>query len=190
MLLGMLLVLAAFVGPTCSIVGHDAFTLDENEIGVDVIAPAAPEVELSEIRRGRGPEGVGCSQQTSSCDDIGIFSLEVKATDDRSADDQLGFVFALHDGELPDGLALPDEPVRPSSGTVVFSWIDGASDSQEQIDFELEVRAIDRGGNVGAPTTIAVRQPTFWAGLDAGWLLLMLIISTRSSRSRGSPRAR
>ncbi len=142
----------------CSFAGQTPHQLDEAEIVADAAAPGRPDVEGVGITRGRGPRDVGCSQQVSSCDDMGVIELSVSAADDRSPADELGYRLSLASGELPAGLQLPAGAVRAERGLIVLPWSDGASDDQEAFSFELSLVAVDLAGNEGPPTQVPLRS--------------------------------
>ena len=59
--------------------------------------------------------------------------------------------------------------VRLFDGTMWVRWLDGATDDQDSLDFDLEVRAIDLAGNVSAEAAIVkVRQDTGGCSMGRG----------------------
>lgn len=115
------------------------------------------------IQRGRGPKDEGCGKQSgTSCDDIGTLTLHFAPSADPDSDTSaVGYRLRVTGGALPPGLQLPSEPlvgmgVAPQSeGTLFLTWIDGASDDQESVDFSLTLTPVDADGNTG-PTSPAV----------------------------------
>jgi hypothetical protein len=100
------------------------------------------------------PGGCGAS---SSCDGTGTVSIVVQAEDDATPPESMGFRMELVSGSLPPGLSLPDGPVRghargDGSVGLILAW----SPRADSMDFVVEVSAVDRAGNAGDPTPIAV----------------------------------
>jgi hypothetical protein len=145
----------------CSLAGWTNLVLDPTEQAADRTPPSAPTVSGLRIGRGRGPERSGCGMSASSCDDMGTVIFAVSATDDRTATNALGYRITFVRGVMPPGLQLPQGDVLSGTdGTFTLFWTDGASDEQEELDFALEVRAVDRGGNVSATgTRVEVQSP-------------------------------
>lgn len=133
--------------------GQTEHFFDAVEQVEDVTAPSTPSFEVEAIQRGVGPERAGCGQQSStSCDDLGWITLRLlDVSDDRTARAEMGYLIETQ-GEVPEGLSVPDVPVRFDDNTFVLVWIDGAHDHQERIDFTVTMRAVDLGGNVSDPS--------------------------------------
>jgi hypothetical protein len=118
-------------------------------------APPAQVREVSvDVRRGRGPGGGGCDGESStSCDDLGRIALHVEPpADDRSAPEAIGYRLELVEGELPEGVRLPTEPVRPDGASIGLVWVDGADDAQERVSFSLRLIPVDASGREGPPS--------------------------------------
>lgn len=128
--------------------------VDERERELDHSPPPSPDAALVDLRRGKGPTvGEDGSVSVSSCDDLGWISLRVEvARDDRTPDDELGYLVRHVDGDLPEGMRLSENAVRHPSGQLVLHWIDGASDQQEPIDFAVSVVVVDLAGNESEPS--------------------------------------
>jgi hypothetical protein len=149
----------------CKIVGNQPHTLDAQAQSSDSTPPGAPTVAVESIRRGKGPEGSGCSQSASSCDDLGSIALLVSATDDQSPPEKTGYRIEIASGTLPSGLTLPGTDVRGmGDGRLFFGWNDGNTDAQEPLSFSLMIRAVDLAGNVGQPATIQITDPGAGSG--------------------------
>ncbi|MBZ0236152.1 MAG: hypothetical protein K8M05_27745, partial [Deltaproteobacteria bacterium] len=94
----------------------------------------------------------GCG--AGSCGDIASVHVTVEASDDRAPADRLGYELRLAGGALPRGLALPAGPVLPGGGAGnIILFFDPDVD---ELDFVLEVRAVDLNGNRGEPTTVRI----------------------------------
>jgi hypothetical protein len=150
----------------------------------DTTPPSAPTATVGSIRRGKGPETNGCSQSTSSCDDLGSIYIALTATDDEATPDQMGFQLELTDGALPSGLTLPSSPVLATAGHLYLAWGDGATDEQEAIAFTLAIRAVDLAGNISPPTTVKVASEgsgcSLAGGLRSSWattVVLFLLVA-------------
>ena len=104
-----------------------------------------PEVIIREILRGR--DGVG-----SMCADAG--TIEVEFTNHRRL---TGYKFIVVEGEDSESI-FPKKAITPKSGrkSVVFVWLDGASDIQEPINLKLKVVAVNSLGAESKPTEILV----------------------------------
>jgi hypothetical protein len=130
------------------------------------VAPTLPPL-TAQIRRGTGPQQMGCAQSASSCDDIGSVSFQAGATDDVTPPEHIGYRFTLEAGALPAGLTLPGA-VEPFAAQLTLLWIDGATNDQESIDFTLRVVAIDAAGNESAAQTVRVSDDAGGACAVAG----------------------
>lgn len=150
--LALLLVIAwPHRAQACSFEVSRKLELDPAEQAVDRTAPGDVVPGAVSIKRGVGPRSEGCDgQMATSCDDLGQLVIGLTApTDDRTPGTKLGYRVRLVGGALPPGLTLPTEPVTAveRSGGLVFVWIDGATDEQEEISFDITVTAVDLAGN-------------------------------------------
>ena len=154
----------------CSLVGNAPHVLDASEQAIDRVAPARPTgVAAVQVKRGRGP-AVGCagSATASSCDDLGIITIEVEAADDRTPPDKIGYRLTLKAATLPPGLDLPTADLRPNIRSrpdlsrpdqLMLAWVDGNTDSQEPIDFTITIAAVDLAGNAGEGVDLRIANP-------------------------------
>jgi MYXO-CTERM domain-containing protein len=113
------------------------------------------------IVRGRGSQVHGCGSVGSSCDGHGVISFTVTATDDRTDVSKMGYRWMKTRGREPvGGLLFAGQDVRALHENVVYlHWSDGETDDQEDLDFDIEVRAVDLAGNVSPQAaTVAVRD--------------------------------
>ena len=137
----------------CSLIGLGEHLLDADEMLVDTTPPSVP---TAQVDIGRNPEENvnGCTGGTSdSCSGTGIIQLAVAAQDDRTAAERMGYQITLASGQLPDGLALPSNPVDAQpDGTLALVF----SDHDQDMDFVLAVRAVDLAGNMGEPIEVAI----------------------------------
>jgi hypothetical protein len=150
----------------CSLPAPNPHVIDPVEKANDQTPPALAEQPMVLVKRGQGPvRGCDGSTMVTSCDDIGSIRIYPKTTDDRSTPIEIGYQLRITRGAAPTGLVIPSEPVRLNSDSaVMFSWADGASDDQEAIDFTLELVPIDRGGNLGQPVTVTVKDASAGGG--------------------------
>jgi len=141
---------------TCVLPGFADHTLDPAEQAADKQSPAAPQVSNVGIGRGVGPRsGCGGDVTATSCDDIGSIHLAVSATDDRTTAPEMGYRLSLASGSLPPNMILPTQDIRLSGADgLVLHWIDGATDDQETVNFELRIFSVDRAGNASATGTV------------------------------------
>jgi hypothetical protein len=167
------LALALFLGSSpraqaCSF-GANQHQLDAAETAIDLTAPSKPTIGAVTIKRGRGPSRVGCQASGSSCDDIGAIAFVLSATDDRTPETAMGYRVTVSRGKAPPDLFPSGVDVRASSGQLWFHWLDGASDDQEGLDFDLDVRAVDLAGHVSADSsTVTIRQDTGGCSVGRG----------------------
>ena len=136
----------------CSFIGPQEHMLDPDEQQEDTEPPGVPAIAELEVFRNPMPNG-GCETMSNSCEGTGVVQLTLSAQDDRSATENMGYTFALAGGELPEGLTLPTTPIRADSqGLIVLIF----HDEDQTVDFSLEVRAVDLGGNAGDPVVVDV----------------------------------
>lgn len=117
----------------------------------DVTPPGAVTADFVLFYDEEEDDSIGCN----SCGggDYSRIQLALAATDDRTEADRLAYTFAITAGQPPGGIDLPFNPR--------FTAYDGGIQlqiSREDRDFafQLEVRAVDLNGNVGAPTVITI----------------------------------
>lgn len=141
----------------CSFAELTEHTLDAGEEMADTAPPETPAVEVMVIRRPATSAEAGCgTQAVSSCDGTGSVGLSITAAaDDRTDSEQMGYVIELVGGDQPVNLGIPATPVRiDQDGTIWFQF----SDSDQDIDMTLSVRAMDLGGNLSEPTVVQVES--------------------------------
>lgn len=158
----------------CSPVDNALHYIDENEAELDTTSPKPPLSVAAEVHR-KDPEN-GCSYTANSCGDLAAIVIHVEpGLDDRTPEAELGYVFELVDGKLPDDRFLPEMPVRPSYGPLVFHY----DDHGQRIDFTVAVRAMDLGGNLSEPVIVEVSDPGSGgcsAGAQSGSATMILVI--------------
>jgi hypothetical protein len=111
-----------------------------------------PEVVVSSVTRGIGGG--------ATCDALGFMSIELKWPRGSDYDmDEIGFEYRGVSGEAPDGM-IPDTVVAsPVSGRKAehqFTWQDAPTAQQRPLHLQLEVRAVTRDHQRGAPARVWV----------------------------------
>lgn len=184
MLLSLLL-LAASEAWACSFALPDAFssTPDPN----DTTPPSALALGSVDIYRGVGPERTLGGWSSTSCDDLGWISIALSASDDTTAEADLGLRVTLAGGTLPEGLGDPSGDLHLTlagelPGGLTLVWIDEATDEQEPFDFDLELSALDAAGNASEPIVLNLQDPgsagrCSHAPRGAGWAALGLVLA-------------
>ena len=134
----------------CSLAAPTPYPVDPAAHAVDTESPSGVKVSNIVVKRGRG-SGQGCgggNAEASSCDDLGWVTFAVTADDDQTLPDEMGYAISVARGKAPFAASQIERPIRPQSdGSLMLWWLDGATDMQEDLDFVLEVRAVDMAGN-------------------------------------------
>lgn len=142
----------------CGIAGPIPHVVEPDARAADHVAPSLPEPTVQRIVRGRAPERSGCGWAASSCDDIGSVTVRTGAVDDMTPTNRIAYRLTLVAGSPPTGLDLPSHAAVYSADGFVLHWVDGATGDQEDIDFTLQVVAVDLAGNESAPQTARIRD--------------------------------
>jgi len=160
--------------------------IDPEEEMLDSTPPGPVRVISAEItRRGTAPRGLS----GSSIDDLGALQIELfPPDDDRTPPDLMGYRIEATDDDAPEGL-VPRYDVRAADGVIFLSWVDGANDNQEPLDFCLRISAVDLGGNVGQGETLRILHPGSGGCSSSGGfyfepvllLLLLYLVKRRAS---------
>jgi hypothetical protein len=124
-------------------------TVNASLQATDQTPPTLPTIPPPTVRRLEATDS-GCG---GGCPASGVVSIAAVATDDTTAPDRIGYRFTLASGSLPDGFTLPAFAWDPVGTTVVLFW-DGDGD----LDFTLQVVAIDLAGNESAPQTVRIQD--------------------------------
>lgn len=115
-----------------------------------------PEVSVLDITRGTVEPG-------HTCDDAGTITIELKWPKSSVYKlEEIGFYFRASHSHLP-GRIFPGNPVISTSingniATFMFVWLDGHPNQQHDLDFELEVFAVNKGLEVGMPSIIKIKR--------------------------------
>ena len=171
----------------CSFAPLPVHMLDQAEQGVDVEAPQAP--QTIDYQMLRNPEtDTGCGGTVNSCDGSSQIGLSIAgASDDRTPAGEIGYVIDVVAGDGANLLNLGplDDPVRPDeSGTIWLMF----SDSGQDVDITLSVRAMDLAGNVSDPVAVDVVDSS--GGCRSGgarvgaWAPLALVVVLLAAGSR------
>jgi hypothetical protein len=141
----------------CSLPAPPIHVVEPAMQATDQTPPTLPATSAPAIARGFAAGG--CSGSGSSCDDIGIVSVQPNALDDMTPPERIGFRITLAGGALPSGLTLPADTIERDPGYALrLIWVDGATDNQDAIDFTLSIVAIDLAGNESVPQTVVVQD--------------------------------
>jgi uncharacterized protein (TIGR03382 family) len=140
----------------CSLIGSQTHTIDPAMQATDQVPPTLPALPAARVRRGQ-PQESGCGLAVSSCDDLGVITIAVGATDDMSPRQSIGYRLTLESGLLPPGLSLPSEAIEaiPPSDQLVLYWSDAANDLNP-FGFTLRIVAIDLAGNESEPQLLQI----------------------------------
>jgi len=135
---------------------YSAYELDET--ADDSVAPKLRSAEIDIMRVAE----IG----SSMCGDIGQYLVLVDAIDDTTEADDLGVQLTLLDGTLP--FLPPPETVEPDQeGGGFTSWFD---DHGSSFGGTVEVRVVDRAGNVSQPIRLTLGEDDGGLGEDDGGL--------------------
>lgn len=182
----------------CSLLTNDDFQEDPAQAG-DATPPGAV-TGSAEVFRNEEEEGVGCTQ-VAGCGDIAAIRLDVSATDNATPADRMGYLVTVVGGEPPAGLVgesfggIRSTPVTGYGGELIF-YFDFNDRAGFQLD--LEVRAVDLGGNLGPPTIFSVGEAapdeggcrTSGSATSGGLVLLAIAGVVLRRRARRSTLAR
>lgn len=156
----------------CSLFGYDPVFLSA---GSDTVAPTLT-VGRATVWRGDG-----------SCAGTGLVQVEVAATDDQTPADQIGYQVLVTRGEVRFP-GLPATPFTQGSGDLALHF----NDTGQALDLTLQVRAVDRNGNLSAPVDVDVRDVppdeggcAVGGGGAAGWLAALALVPLVRRRRRG-----
>jgi len=122
---------------------------------VDNTGIPAPEVEAANLTRGIGGG--------ATCDSLGFVSIQLKWPRGSDYDlDEIGFEYRIVSGEPPAGLVPQTVVASPVSGRKAehqLTWQDVPTDQQRPLHLELEVRAVTRDRQRGAPARVRIDTP-------------------------------
>ena len=173
---------------SCAFGGLAPHLVDPAMVGVDQTAPNLPEPMVADIRRlGDGREEGGCDG-APLCKLVAV-RLTNLATDDMTPVDRIGYRITIIAGS---GFEPPTGPIEPGFGDL-YLFI---SSSTDDIDFTLEVVAIDLAGNESAPRTVRVHQEAGGCSVGRGRrgsisalaiVALVLAAGVAAGRQRGLP---
>jgi hypothetical protein len=191
----ILVAVAAVISPSraraCDpLQGPSAHVVDPATVGVDEVAPVLAQPQVVEITRG---DDDGCVM--SKCANPSTIVINAAATDDTTPADAIGYRFAVAGGALPGGLALPAGAVDTPffGGTFRFNFDAG---NRDDIDFTLQVIAVDAAGNESAPQTVRVHDDTGGCSVGRGhpavlsFAVVMLALGIAARRPRQRRRLR
>lgn len=121
--------------------------LDPEEVGVDTEPPTVV-VESVTIREGAARPG--CSAVSTSCDDIGVVTINIDSvSDDRTPPEQIGYRVEFL-GDFPADTApfSSDQVYRAErDGLLTLLFVDPNPEEEGDWDFSVVVYAVDLAGN-------------------------------------------
>lgn len=131
------------------------FSIDAEEVAVDDSPPAEiPAIDVGEVEESRE---IGCSD----CGDGMFLQIEITPpADDRTAPGDIGYEVELVDGEFP--FFVADGLVR--GPTLSFF----SSERHRVFTATLEIRPVDRAGNVGPASRVVVRNGVAGCNMSLG----------------------
>ena len=148
------LVLPSVVSPAraraCSFIGPVPHVIDAAMVGVDQTPPTLPKPIVAQISR---HDGTGC-MGGDSCGDFTAVNITNLATDDMAPAERIGYRFAVVAGTPPAGLSLPTGVVDLAlpDASIWLNW----SGIGDDVDFTLQLVAVDGAGNESAPQTVRI----------------------------------
>lgn len=186
------IVISPHTARACESPGPVPHAIDATLRGVDQTPPTLPKPVVARITR---HDGTGC-MSGDSCGDFTSVNVTNLATDDTTPPDRIGYRFSLVAGALPSGLTLPggvvDLALSDASLWLTWSGLDG------DIDFTLQLVAVDAAGNESAPETVRIRDDAggcrVGRGTGAGVVTLtvgafaLATATRRSRRQKARPR--
>ncbi len=115
--------------------------------------------------------GVSIWRGESQCGEGKVFLEFTRSMDDKTPVEEVGYELNFVEGELPDGLELPEGPKRLTHGPMRFQdkgtddvvfpliWDDENVDEQEPFDFVVTIAPVDLHGNIGEATDVEIYDP-------------------------------
>lgn len=150
------LLVAAPPAEACSMIGLVPWEADPDEVAADVTPPSA--LRVGDVRIWRGHANAAC--EGDSCADMGSIFVELGFEDDRTPPEWMGVRIAVVEGRTP---AFPQGPegtwFTQDAHGLHLTWVDGARDMQEALDFTLELTPIDLAGNAGPSVRVEIHDP-------------------------------
>lgn len=172
----------------CSLAGNDLHQRDPMHAS-DATPPAAPVIVDARVYRTEDDgDALGCSN-IAGCGSYGVIMVDADTADDATPEEQIGYQVRLVSGTLPRGMELPSEAVT-GWGELYF-YFDHEAPGFEA---EIELRAVDLNGNMGAPVTFVIgdaprSEGCATSGAAGSWLVLgaalLVLVRRRNSRAIG-----
>lgn len=159
LLIASTLLISLEVGACSFAPGYFEFQATPNEFkmkmdnGVIALLPA-PKVTVDKVTRGSTSPG-------SSCDDAGMIHLSIEwPKESVYSIDEIGFYFQSENGIEPD-LIFPLAPVKgevkSNTAKFFFVWLDGHPKYQKELNFNVNVFAVNKGLQIGQPKTVTIK---------------------------------
>jgi hypothetical protein len=173
-------------GRACDPVTNTPFALDPAQVGVDQTPPALGQPTVVEVRH--DDNGEGCV--TPKCGWDNSVSIRNLATDDTTPPDRIGYRLKAIAGSAPPGLNTGDGAIL-AWGDTLWLYFDGDGD----VDFTLEIVALDAAGNESEPRTVRIHNDTGGCRIGRGALdgrltpaIVGLALAAALRRRRRRPR--
>lgn len=170
-------------------IGPIPHTIDPALVGVDQTPPTLPQPKVAKIHR---HDGTGC-MGGDSCGDFVSVEITNLATDDMTPPDRIGYRMTVVAGG---GFTPPAGDVRPGvTDDTYWLFLNGNPDD---IDFTLQMIAIDEAGNESVPQTVRVQEHSGSCSVGHGsrgravplaGAVLVLAAAARRRRARRDARA-
>ena len=154
------LLMIASEAVSCSFMpGYSPFEVNPDNfesiiINGNIASLPAPKVVIDKITRGRSDKG-------GACEDAGIIDLTITWPENSIYSiENIGFYFQSSNGLKPNFI-FPPEPVsgdiKGNKVSFFFVWLDGHPENQHNLDFSVNVFAVNKGLHIGHPTIVKIK---------------------------------
>lgn len=134
---------------SCDRVALTPHTIDAAEKEIDRQPPGRVEARLTHVLPGDGHDFL-TGDDVFCVGDASAGLQILRAEDNRTTEEHMGFRLILVEGDLPDEETyFPREPVRAYRGVLSVLWLVGRLDPIEAVDFTIAIAAVDLAGNQG-----------------------------------------
>lgn len=152
----MIWLVSAIDASACSLIEPPGLALDPSSL--DGEPPTTPELVDVRVQRGW--------IRLDSCADLGFVSITVdRPAGDPDGDEDVGYRFALVDGDPP--FALPGEDDLLLGPVLSLVWGDNRALVQDPFWFSVDLFPVDAAGNEGEPLRVEIGD-RFPAGCATG----------------------
>lgn len=155
-LVAMPILVAARPAEACSMIGLVPWEADPDEVAADATPPSA--LRVGDVRIWRGHANAAC--EGDSCAGMGSIFVELGFEDDRTPPEWMGVRITVVEGRTPPLTQGPEGTwFTQDAHGLHLAWVDGARDTQEALDFTLELTPIDLAGNAGPSVQVEIHDP-------------------------------